>query len=169
MKTGKGYTLIELLAVVAILFTIIGISGGVFGSLAGEAPRVRRAIEANRQVSRMIGRLRADVAAARSLSLTDAPPETAEVRIEVADGLIRYQRGDGRIIRRELDADGAERARQGWPVGWATIRFAVRCEDGAPNALDVVTWFTRSAEGGNLKTLRNAHVLFVGHNGRTAP
>ncbi len=169
MKPAKGYTLIELLAVVAILFTIIGISGGIFGSLAGEAPRVRRAIEANRQVSRMIDRLRADVAAARALSLTDAPPEAAEVRIDVADGLVLYERAKGKIIRRELDADGAERARRSWPVEWATLRFAVRREDGAPNALEVVTWFTRSAEGGNLRTLRNAHVLFVGPEGRAAP
>jgi len=123
----RGTSLIELLALLAVLGTVTLLFGKALQTTVGEVPKLQGVAQASRVVFSMLERLQEDVDTAKSLPESHAG-KTANGKlllIELPEAIVSYEVAEGEIVRKELRVKDSNTARQSyiWPVGKAKVSF----------------------------------------------
>lgn len=160
----RAMTLIELLAMLAILVVILAMFTKTFRKLMGDIPRAHRDFQANTSVQDMIRRLRRDVESGRGL-LQYAGDERMGgdlLLIESGEGVISYEFDGDRVVRSLAVDDPNVPAESIWSVPHARIEWDVWRQNGAGYALEVRTAIERTVLDRAEIKLRNSHLFFAG-------
>ena len=156
---NRGWTLIELLAVTALMGAVMLAGARVFRAALHETPAAARAIGTHCHIGRMLETLRADVDAARSLPQPAAGDK--RLRIELPDGVVCYERQGDRVIRRKTPRRRSA-DEDAWLIGGADVEWQVWRRGGRRCAVEVRHWIRPAVAGQGVKKLANAHVFFLG-------
>ena len=100
----KGFTLVELLAVVAVLPFVFLLFDGLFKTIAGEIPMSVRLIQENTSLLSMLRQIQQDIDEAKGLPKSFAGQIASDqiLLIELTEGVICYQLKDGEVVRYKL-------------------------------------------------------------------
>lgn len=162
----KGFTLMEMLAVIVLLGVFLIVLAPVFNALVGEIPRSFRVVQANTSLLNMLERMGRDIDAAQGLPelFADQASDDEQLLIEGVDGVVCYQLRDDQVVRRALTEGGAE-ADEGatvWSVPSAKIEWRVWRENRKGYAVEVRTHIEHYVRGKMQKKMANSHLYFVG-------
>ena len=123
----RGTSLIELLALVAVLGTVTLLFGIAMRTTVGEVPRLQGVAQASRVVFGMLERLQEDIDTAKSLPESHADKTANEklLLIELPEAIVSYEVAEGEIVRKELQLKNSDTPRQSynWPLGTAKVSF----------------------------------------------
>lgn len=166
----KGFTLIEVLVVIAILpFAMMALSR-VFAIFIRDIPRMTRVVEQNTTVLDMVGQLREDVDAAVGFPDAFAARRTDgdTLLIERQGDVVCYQAEAGAVERTVLGRTGPPEVRdvRTWTFPDAAVSWLPWQQEGTPGAVEVRT-LVRQRVGTKLKDkMVNTYVFFVGGRGK---
>lgn len=172
MRSRGGWTLLEVLMAVALLGVLVGLTGPAFRALISDVPRAREVVEANCAVRRMLDRLRADVATARSLPAEAGKWKAGPKRIliDTPGGLVCYEL-DGKTVTRRVGAPADPDEEPGeivWRTPRARIGWRLRRAGGRLVGIEVHTAIEHQTSAGTQRKLANSHVFFLAAAGEGA-
>jgi hypothetical protein len=162
----KGYLLVELLTVIAILMIL----GGTFVTLSGKVilgiGRSYRLIQTNTSMLNMLGQLRSDVNGGKGFSESFDKYRAGEetLLIESEAGVICYQLKEGEIARyspADVEGIGNEEVTI-WPIRNGRVKWQVWRKDGDGYAVEVQSYIEDKTSGHLQKKMANSHLYFVG-------
>ena len=96
----KGYLLVEILVVLAVMAMVGGIFDRFLVTFAFDLPRDSRLIQENITLCNAVSHIRTDVASAKTLSqigVNSNEPNT--LLVELPNGIVSYKFSNGRILR----------------------------------------------------------------------
>ncbi len=160
----RAMTLLEVLAMIALLVVILAMFTKTFNRLMGAVPRAHRDFQANTSVHDMIRRLRRDVESGRSLLryAGDGRVGGDLLLIESGEGVISYEFDGDRVVRSLAVDDPNVPGESIWSVPHARIDWDVWRRNNAGYALEVRTAIERTVLDRREIKLRNSHLFFVG-------
>jgi len=160
----RAMTLLEMLAMLALLVVILGLFTKTFNRLMGGVPRAHRDFQANTSVQDMIRRLRRDVESGRSLLqyAGDGRVGGDLLLIESGEGVISYEFDGDRVVRSLAVDDPNMPGESIWSVPHARIDWDVWRRNNAGYALEVRTAIERTVLDRPEIKLRNSHLFFAG-------
>ena len=160
----RAMTLIELLAVLALLVVILALFTKTFNKLMGAIPRAHRDFQANTSVQDMIRRLRRDVESGRRLLRYEGDERAGGdlLLIEFGESVISYEFDGDRVVRTLAVDDPNMPGESIWSVPHARIDWDVWRRDNAGYALEVRTAIERTVLDRPEIKLRNSHLFFAG-------
>jgi len=162
----RGFSLTEMLVLVAVFAAVLLVFAPVFSTLFNHIPRSYRVAQENTKLLDMLGRMRRDIEAASQVpqSFGEYKQDEKSLLIESAQGVIRYQLDDGRVLRYKVT--DAQQQGSGNPMVWsvpnARIEWAVWKKDGRGYAVEVRTYIDYPVGRRSEKKLANSHVYFMG-------
>ncbi len=160
----KGYLLVEILVVLAVMAMVGGIFDRFWLTFAFDLPRDSRLIQENTTLNNVVSHIRVDVVSAKTLSESvNGPDEPNTLLMGMSDGVISYKFSDGRIFRSFVG--GATSAASGdmvWlvPHGW--IEWQVWSKGTAGYAVEVRTCIEDKNFGQIRKKMANSNLFFAG-------
>lgn len=162
----KGFSLVELLAVMVVLAAFSTALAGLFTTLISDIPRSCRVVQENTNLLGMLKQMRGDIDGAKGLpeSFGKYSTDGELLLIELADGMICYQLKDGELLRRRLtdvQQDRGEDTRV-WPVPHAKVGWQVFRKDKSGYAVEVKMHIEHNIRGHWEKKMANSHLFFVG-------
>ena len=170
----KGYLLVELLCVIAMMATFCLFLNKFFRTIAGDVPRMHYVIEENSFMQDLLDQLQHDVDVGRSLQQEPAGADPNYVGrepiiIELPDSTVRYQQKDDIIERRIIkpplpvpaDPNQPDPAVITWPLHRAKIRWRLWSRDGEAYALEIKTHVEYDVGYATKDLLANARVFFL--------
>ena len=164
MRARKGFSLIEMIAVTALLGVAAIVTGPIIRTLMKDAPRVSRMIEADQAVSRMLASLRDDVEAAVDLPSKVGKLESCGWRVLIRTGqtVICYELSGENVVRRDVGPRGdvVDKRPTIWEAPIAGFKWTVGGADGG-RYVETQTWIQEQRDGKYSRKLANAHVFFV--------
>jgi len=167
MKMRKGYSLMEMIVVLAVVAMIMNIIAGVFVTAVGDIPRSLEAVQANTTVLDLLRQIENDVEAADALpaSFGEYRQNDAILLVETKRGVICYSSGDEGITRRVLD--GEQNSGEGgdimrWSPPNARIEWRVVDKQGVRFAVEVRSRIELEVSGRVEKKMAGARLYFVG-------
>jgi prepilin-type N-terminal cleavage/methylation domain-containing protein len=160
----RAMTLMELLAVLALLVVILAMFTKVINKLMGDIPRAHRDFQANTSVQNMIRRLRRDVESGRGLLRYEGDGRAGGdlLLIESGEGVISYEFDKDQVVRTLAVDDPNMPGENIWSVPNARIDWGVWRQNDAGYALEVRTAIERTVLGRREIKLRNSHLFFAG-------
>ena len=162
----KGFSLTEVLVLLAVLTSALVVFAPMFNTLFNHIPRSYRVAQENTQLLDMLGRMRRDIEAARQLpeSFGEYRRDEKSLLIESTEGLIHYQWHDGKVLRYRLTGARQERSKEPmvWSVPNARIEWAVWKKDGEGYAVEIQSHIHYPVGRRSEKKLANSHVYFTG-------
>ncbi|HUW20391.1 MAG TPA: prepilin-type N-terminal cleavage/methylation domain-containing protein [Sedimentisphaerales bacterium] len=162
----KGFTLVEILVVIAVLAAALVALAPVFRTLISDIPRSYRVSQANTSMADMLEQMGRDIDAAKRLpeSFGGLARDDRTLLIELTDGVICYQLEEDKVVRR-MATDG----RQGegedatvWLAPKGRIAWQVWQKEGKDYAVEVQSHIDYAAGGRIEKRMANSHVYFLG-------
>jgi hypothetical protein len=160
----KGYLLVEILVVLAVMAMVGGIFDRFWGTLAFDLPRDSRFIQENITLNNAVSHIRADVVSAKTLSESvNGPDEPNTLLMKMSDGVISYKFINGRIFRSFVG--GATSAASGdmvWSVPHGQIEWRVWNKDKTGCAVEVSTCIEDKDFGHIRKKMANNNLFFAG-------
>ncbi len=162
----RGYTLIEMLAVILVTPMLMVLVSSFFGSFLRDIPQAARLVEQNTAVLDLFGQLRHDMDQAVALpsQVGDRHADDATLLIERTDVLVCYRLEEGRIVRMILDQQGEGRpdGDRMWQARDAVIVWKPWVREGDAYAIEVQSHLKQRVAGEIRRRFRNSHVFFVG-------
>jgi prepilin-type N-terminal cleavage/methylation domain-containing protein len=175
----KGFTLVEVLVVLAVLPFLMIVFGGLFNTLIKDIPRSHRVVQENTSLLSMLDRIQKDIDKAKGLpeSFGEYTAGDKLLLIELAEGMICYQLKDEKVLRRKLTDNQQSNALEQtvWSVPHAKVEWQVwrKDGDGPPaagfdwnpallGAVEVQTHIEHIVQGHLEKKMANSHLYFVG-------
>ena len=162
----KGFSLIEVLVIIAILPIVWVALDGLFRTLISDIPRSYRVVQANTSLLSMLNQLHKDVDTAKQLpeSFGQHTTDDGLLLIELIDGVICYQLRDGEVVRCRLtDAQqGIGEDTKVWSVPHGKIEWQVWRKNSGGYAVEVKTHIEHKIRGHWQKKMANSHLYFVG-------
>jgi len=162
----KGFTLVEVLVVLAVLPFLMIVFGGLFNTLIKDIPRSHRVVQENTSLLSMLDQIQKDIDKAKGLpeSFDEYTTSDKLLLIELAEGMICYQLKDEKVLRRKLTDNQQSNALEQtvWSVPHAKVKWQVRRENGGGYALEVQTHIEHIVQGHWEKKMANSHLYFVG-------
>ncbi|MHC4457739.1 MAG: PulJ/GspJ family protein [Planctomycetota bacterium] len=162
----KGFSMVEMLAVIAVLSIVSVALSGLFTTVIKDIPRSYRVIQTNTTLLNMLKHMGKDIDAARRLpeSFEEYTADGKVLLIELADGVVRYQLKDDEVIRHRLTnvEEGSSEGTIVWPLPHAKIKWQVWKKNGKGYAVEVKTHIEQVVRGRWQKKMRNCHLYFVG-------
>lgn len=166
MSMRKGYTLIEMIVIIAIFPLVLVTVDKLFKSLISDIPRSCRVPQDNTMVLNMLERLQKDIDSAKGLPESSGGYTTGEklLLIDQADSVICYRIADGCVLRSKLeDIDSKDyRSRTAWPLHNADIQWQIYKINGKGSAVEIKTHINHKVDNRIEKKLANSHLYFVG-------
>jgi len=96
----KGYLLVEILVVLAVIAMVGGIFDRFWGTFAFDLPRDSRLIQENITLCNAVSHIQTDVASAKTLSQVGVDSnEPNTLLVELPNGMVSYKFSNGRILR----------------------------------------------------------------------
>ena len=162
----RGYSLVEMLVVLAIVSTVSIVVSKLFTTLISDIPRSYRIVQENTSVLNMLEQMHEDVDLARGLpeSFAEYTTDKDLLLIELPNGIVGYQLKDGRVLRRSLPAalEHYEEDTKVWSVPNAIIEWQVRRNNSAGYAVEVKTHIEHNVRGLSEEKMAASHLYFVG-------
>jgi prepilin-type N-terminal cleavage/methylation domain-containing protein len=162
----KGFTLVEVLVVLAVLPFLMIVFGGLFNTLIKDIPRSHRVVQENTSLLSMLDRIQKDIDKAKGLpeSFGEYTAGDKLLLIELAEGMICYQLKDDKVLRHKLTDNQQSNALEQtvWSVPHAKVEWQVRRKNGGGYALEVQTHIEHIVQGHLEKKMANSHLYFVG-------
>ena len=162
----KGFTLVEIMVVIAILPFVLAVVYGLFATLLTEIPWSYRIAQESMTLQNLLEQMQQDMDEARRLpeSFAGQSASDQQVLIELPEGVISYQRKDGQIVRRKLiDAEqgntGDERV---WSLPNANVEWQMWAKNGRGYAVEMKTHIEYRARGRWKETMANSHLYYRG-------
>ena len=150
----KGYMLVEMLAVLAIVaFSSIAFAG-LFRTLLRDIPGLNKISQSNTTVLNMLEQMRKDIDLATELT------KNGEILIIRQDGKTIKYKIESQEIRRTLDGQAA--ADYVWSAPKAKIKWNIRRKNGKGYAVEIINSMEYIFEARRLKKLSNSNVFFAG-------
>lgn len=161
----KGYTLIEMMAVLFFFPVAALVVNGVFRTLVHDIPRSSAVVQESTSLLSALDQMQDDIQKAGRL------PETVEgyaadanaLLIEHPDEVIRYELNDGKIVRHKLPKDRSDtQAPTVWSVPNAEIEWRLWKKDGLGYAVEVHTHIKYKLREKFQERMANSHLYFLG-------
>ncbi|MGD0552580.1 MAG: hypothetical protein ABSB25_08015 [Sedimentisphaerales bacterium] len=160
----KGYLLVEILVVLAVMAMVGGIFDRFWGTFAFDLPRDSRLIQENITLNNVVSHIRADVVSAKTLSESvNGPDEPNTLLMKMPNGVISYKFSNGRILRSfTRGTTGVTAGDMVWlvPHGW--IEWQVWSKGTAGYAVEVRTCIEDKNFGQIRKKMANSNLFFAG-------
>ncbi len=161
----KGYTLVEILAVMVIIPFVLLAFNGLFRVFGSDVPRSFRLIQEHATLLDMLQQLEEDVQAADELpqSAGNYTANDTTLLVETDGDIVCYRLEQGRVLRFST----ADAGREGFtPVAWrlpnAQIQWKVWRKNGHGYAVQLQRYIEYGIRRKRQKKLANAHLYFVG-------
>jgi prepilin-type N-terminal cleavage/methylation domain-containing protein len=173
----KGFSLIEMLAVLVVLPIIMVALAGLFNPVITDIPRSYRVIQTNTTLLNMLEQMRNDINTAKSLpeSFSQYSANDELLLIETSDGVISYMVMDDKVLRGKIDdlrllIDNCKseiesrklKIERVWSVPHAKVEWRVWKEDGKGYAVQVKTHIEYNIGGHLERKMANSHLFFIG-------
>ena len=161
----KGFTLIEVLIVVAITPILAVALSDVFAVFARDIPQSVRLLQQNTSVLDMLQNVRRDVDRAVALPERFQDVQTDEHRllVELPEGTVSYQFRSGEIVRTALNRDGvaASEEQRLWRVPKAVVTWKPWKQGDTVYAVEVYTAIQQRIRAKLHNKFANSHVFFL--------
>jgi hypothetical protein len=158
----KGYLLVEVLVVLAVLALVAASLDRFFRAFAYELPRGSRLIQENCTLNNAVDHIRSDVASAKTLSESVGDSaQPASLVMELPDGVVTYKFNDG-IILRSTTGVSKKSGDSTWPVPHCRIDWSVWQRDKTGYAVEVNTCIEDWDLGLIHKKMANSYLFFAG-------
>ena len=162
----RGYSLVEMLVVLAIVSTVSIVVSKLFTTLISDIPRSYRIVQENTSVLNMLEQMHEDVDLARGLpeSFAEYTTDKDLLLIELPNGIVCYQLKDGRVLRHSLPTaqEHYEEDTKVWSVPNAIIEWQVRRNNGAGYAVEVKTHIEHNVRGRSEEKMAGSYLYFAG-------
>ena len=171
----KGYNLIELLTVIAIMVAVAFTLNTLFRTLVSDIPHLQKMLNENIYIQNMVDQLQHDIDGARSLRQDEAAADPnhideAPIIIELSHGTVCYLQREDAIVRRILDPvqplpsdpnelDPNERI---WHLDRAKVKWRVWRRQGSGYAVEIRTHLENKSGSATQIILGNSRVFFLG-------
>ena len=148
----RGYTLIEMLIIIAVLAIVITLSVKPFRTIISDIPRSSRIFQAWNTTTEVMKQLKADV-------------EQSSRIIDLSDGLLTLEHGDSKIVYTFLDGKISRKASTDnseslWKIPHVKINTQLWISDNIPYAIEITTWNQQNITGREQKRLRQSFVYY---------
>jgi prepilin-type N-terminal cleavage/methylation domain-containing protein len=165
MIIRKGFTLVELIVVMAIIpFAAVALDR-LFYSFLTDIPRSSRVVQENTTVLNMLCQMRKDIDKATALPETFAGRSSNDelLLIEQPGSVICYQLKNGQVLRYILkDAQDIGEETKIWSVPNAVVQWRVLRSDGKGYAVQVSTYVKQQLREKWQKKMANSYLYFIG-------
>jgi prepilin-type N-terminal cleavage/methylation domain-containing protein len=162
----RGFTLVEMLVVIILLPFVFVALDGLFVTLLGEIPRAYYISQESVTLQHLLAQMQRDVDKATGLpeSFAGHTANDSQVLIELPEGVVCYEKKDGKIVRRELSVAGQSAAggERVWPLPHTKVQWQVLSSDGRRYAIEVTTYIEYKTSGRWHKTMANSHLFYGG-------
>ena len=164
----KGFSLIELLGVIAILTSVSLTLSLLFNTLLGDLRRTQRLIASHSRILDLLDHLRRDTDAAKSLDdsagLEGGDPNLNQILFELADGVVCYRLSKDCVTRNTLDTEQNDdnQSEQSWTLDHAQIQWQVVRSHDRAYAVEIHTWIEQPDRDRYKKKLQNSYLFFLG-------
>ena len=161
----RGFTLLEIIAVLPLMVLVGAIVAGVFPVLVRDVPRVQETVNVRVRLGHMLGRLQKDVDAAGSLPESAAGRSAGEglLLLQLPDAVVCYEVGRGSVTRSRLseDANGQPIETDAWSVPSARVSFNRWPRSGRCRAVEVHTAVEHTMHGQTREKLAKTHLFHL--------
>ncbi|MBN2019911.1 MAG: prepilin-type N-terminal cleavage/methylation domain-containing protein [Sedimentisphaerales bacterium] len=164
----KGYSLIEMIVTIALLVMLMPIFDRFFKVIAFELPRDSWLVNESIVLLNAVKNIRSDVAEALALSQEAGDSnEPSSLVIKLANGVVSYNFKNGRLIRRQKDADRETIPDDTtWSLPHGIIEMQVSSAKHKAGAVELVTGLEYWDNGKPRRKMANSYVFFAGVAGR---
>jgi prepilin-type N-terminal cleavage/methylation domain-containing protein len=166
----KGFTLVEMLAVIMVLPFVLLVISGLFRTIIKDIPESYNIAQENTTLLDMLEQLRQDTDRAQRL------PESFEghtandnmILIGLETGVISYQLKDGQVIRRNLADARRSQAQEPrvWSLPHTKIVWRVWARNGKRYAVETSAHIEQFVRGQWKEKMANSHLFFAGMFGK---
>ena len=162
----NGFSLIEMLAVIALVAFAFFAFNVIFNNTIMDVPRSTRVVQENTTLLNMTRQMQRDIDSAKDLPETSAGHITSDklLLLELVDGTICYELKDGKVLRRKLinaELDVAQQDRT-WLLPNSKIEWRIWRKDGIGYAVEVKTHIRHKLREKMGKKMANSHLYFAG-------
>lgn len=164
MNTRKGYSLLEMLAVMLILPVVLLAIDQMFKNVMVDIPRASRVIKENTTVLDILEHISRDIDRAKDLPPSSGAYTAGEtvLLIELVDTTICYEMTQGKILRRDLVADPQHGTSSTWTTPNADVKWKVWRKDNVGYAVEIITNIEHKRPKKLQKKMAGSHLYFVG-------
>ena len=154
----RGYTLIEMLIISAVLVVFIALSVRPVRIIAAEIPQSSKTFQHWITTTKAMKQLKADVEqSGRIIDLNDGI-----LTLEHKDSQIVYTFSDEKISREVLP----DKSKSSWGVPHVKINMQLWENDNGPYAVEITTWNQKIVSGRQQRRLRQSFVYFQKESGQ---
>jgi hypothetical protein len=162
----KGFTLVEMLAVIMTLPFLMIVLDGLFKTLIKDIPRSYQVVQANTSLISMLKEMQQDIDKAKGLPQTynNYTSGVTTLLIDSPEGMISYQLKDDKVLKYNLTDNQPNSAEEQkvWSVPHANIQWKVWRKNMSGYAVEVRTHITYKVKGHLKNKMANSHLYFVG-------
>ena len=162
----KGFTLVEMLAVIMALPFMMLILDGLFKTLIKDIPRSYQVVQANTSLISMLKEMQQDIDNAKGLPITYKEYTTGDniLLIDSSEGMISYQLKGDKVLKYNLTDNQPNNPEEQkvWSVPNAKVRWKVWRKDTSGYAVEVRTHIAYKLKKHFEKKMANSHLYFVG-------
>jgi len=163
---SKAFTLVEMLAVVAVTPLLMVLVSGFFRSFLRDIPQTARMVDQSTTVLDLLDQLRRDTDGAVGLpqQVGDSRADGATLLIERPDAVVCYRFDEGRIMRTFLDKQGGPSpgGDRIWQARHAAVQWRPWVRDGIVYAVEVHSHLNQEVGGQLRRRFAGSSVFFVG-------
>ena len=153
-RTRRGYTLLEMLAIITAITILMALSAKHIRILASEIPRSNRDHQVWLQTGNMLKQLKQDVEQSTRITAVDAGTEGKQLHLQQAPEQIVYSLTDGAVRRQVGDSTNQ------WHLPYVNIRWQIWERDNAAYAVEISTWTERVVFANTRKKYDQSCVYF---------
>lgn len=166
----KGFTLIEMLAVIVVLPFVFLLIDGLFKTFISEIPWSHRIVQENTNLLGMLAQIQQDTDGAKGLpkSFAGRTVSNKVLLIELAEGVICYQLKDGQVTRQKLTDTTQSEAEDErvWSIPHGNVEWKVWARNGQGYAVETNTHVEYTKRGQLKKKMAHSHLYFAGALGK---
>ncbi len=162
----KGFSLIELLVIIAILPFVFIVIDGLIATMFTDIPRSVKSIQDNSILLNMTEQMQQDIDTAKDLprSVNGYTAGDDLLLIELADGTIHYQLKDNNVFR-YVFAENQQQIPEKtilWSMPGTKIKWQVHRKNGKGYAVEIEHHIEYTLKGHLIKKMANSNMYFVG-------
>ncbi len=161
----KGFSLIELIVIIAILPFILVVIDGLFSSMLTDVPRSWNTIQNNSVLLHMLRQMEQDIDQAENLprSINGYTAGNELLLIEQTDKVIHYQMKDDRVFRYGFaGTQKIPEETKSWLLPKTKIQWQVHRENGKGYAAEIQHNVEYIHHGHLIKKMENSHLFYPG-------
>ncbi len=161
----KGFSLVELIVIIAVLPFVLITIDKLFASMLTEVPKSCNTIQDNSVLLNMLRQMERDIDTAKALpqSIDGYTAGDDLLLIELADSVIHYQQKDDYIYRYKFK-NGKQITEQTiyWLLPETKITWQARRENGKSSAVEIRHHAEYVLRGHLIKKMENSHLFYAG-------